>query len=74
MSSVVHMISGSITFSLTMGGSEKSDSGKKGSFYVKEGEEMFGFIFGLSKNPLGLMRLVHAVWKKGRIAIFKCVV
>lgn len=57
-----------------MGGSEKSDSGKEGSFYVEEEEDIFCFIFGLSKNPLGLMHLIRAIWKKGRIAIFKCVV
>lgn len=42
-----------------MGYSEKSDSGKEGSSYVEE-EEVFCFIFHLSKNPLGLMHLIHA--------------
>lgn len=50
------------TFSPSMGESEKSDSGKGGSSYVEE-EEILCFIFGLTKNPLGLMHLIHAVWK-----------
>lgn len=62
---------GIYTFSSSMGESEKSDSGKGGSSYVEEEEEIFCFIFGLTKNPRGLMHLIHAVWKKGRTATFK---
>lgn len=57
-----------------MEGSEKSGSGKEGAFCEEEEEEIFCCIFSLSKNPLGSMHLIHAVWKKGIIAIFKCVI
>lgn len=73
MSSVIH-ISGSIIFSLSMEGSEKSDSGKEGPFCEEEEEEIFSFIFGLNKNPRGSMHLIHAVWNESIIAIFICVV
>lgn len=52
MSLVILLVSCSITFSLSMGGSEKSQSGQEGSFSVEEEEEMFWGFFNLSKNSL----------------------
>lgn len=45
-------------------------SGKEGSSFTGE-EEFFYCIFGLSKNPLGLVDSIHAVQKKGKISILK---
>lgn len=60
----------SLVFVLSIEGSEENVSGKEGTSFTGE-EEFFYCIFGLSKNPLGLVDSIHAVWKKGKISILK---